>query len=270
MRNFIKTTLGIAAMATMLVSCSSNGNKSEEKEPSRLETEIAAVQEMLPIHKSDFGTITKVTYEDNYVNIYIEIDGSQVSFDAIADNADMSKSMMLNAIKLAQNKESSLNDSMTQMMRWIGEDKAGQRFIYKDTTTGREYTIEMTPEEIQNALNSEEDSSDVNSQILDQILDNVRLELGQTSEDGITLTDVIKNDERVIVEYTMDEELYDLDLFEENVAGEKMSLIREYKQEQVMAAMLRVIKNEGLGFTIRYVGDKSGKKCNLSYSNEEL
>lgn len=249
--------------------CSTNNKKEESKELTALEKEIEAVQDMLPIPMS-IGELTQVTYENNYVIALSEVDETQCDMDQTEANMSFMKPQMLNMIKMSQNAETTLNDAMTLMMKMVGEEKAGMKFIFKGKTTGREIVLDMTPEEIQAAINDEIEDP-VSGEVLDAVIENISSDIPMNCGDGMYITALEKEGDYVVMEYTFDEDMYEANAIAENVKDMKPTFLNELRDEDSsIEGLCRLIKQEGLGFKIRYKGDKSAKHYDITYSNNEL
>lgn len=257
------------ALALVTFTSCSNSKKQEVKEKTALEKEIEGVQEMLPIQMS-IGEITHVTYDNNYVDVLAEVDETQCDMDQMEANMSFMKPQMLNMIKMSQNAETTLNDAMSLMMKWVGEEKAGMKFIYKGKKSGREVVLKMTPDEIQAALTDEDDAL-VSGEVLDAVIENMSSEIPMNCGDGMYITALEREERCVVMEYTFDEELYEIDVIAENVKELKPSFLNDMRaEESTIEGLCRLVKQEGLGLTIRWKGDKSPKHYDMIYTNDEL
>lgn len=256
----MKKIVFFLALALVTFTSCSNSKKQEVKEKTALEKEIEDIQEMLPIEMS-IGDITHVTYDNNYVDVLLEVDWPLSDLNLMEEDMSLIKPQMLGyMINMSQDADTTQNDAWTLMIKLVGEEKAGMKLIYKAKKSGHEVVMKMTPGEIQAALDA--------VKALDAEIEKMSSDIPIKCADGFYFTALEREEECIVMEYTFDEDLY---VMSENVKELMTSLLSDMiAEDSTIERFFRLVKQVGLGVTIRYKGDKSLKHFDVIYTNDEL
>lgn len=81
-------------------------------------------------------------------------------------------------------------------------------------------------------------------------------------DEGMINTKLVREGKYIVYYYVCDEDLYDIDLMNQNLPTMKSMVLEELNSDDVLISMFREIcKNAGVGIGYVYVGNKSGKKA---------
>ena len=91
------------------------------------------------------------------------------------------------------------------------------------------------------------------------------------SGEGMIITEIVREGDYVVYYYMCDEDLYDIDQLNKNIAALKSEALKVLNSDDESVTMLREIwKNAGVGVGYVYIGNKSGKKCSMNIPVSEL
>ncbi len=254
--------LVILAMALVVSSCS-------KKSP--LEQTVAQVQKQLPINNGNLR-VTDISLDDNCLSCVVEVDDKIVDIDALNANKERAKSSVVSIIMLMKSSKNLQNDEFTLLMKALVDEKCDFQYIYKSPESGKECTIFVSKGEIQEAMNSASNSADVSKEYLDNLLASVREQVPVDCGGGLIFADVECDDDMVFFVYGLDENITKIsDINREIVEENKEATLDNMRKTDAMSAqMLDVIKEAGMGFGFKYVGDISKETFFVIYTNEEL
>lgn len=103
------------------------------------------------------------------------------------------------------------------------------------------------------------------------IVNNMKLQLPITIQTGLIATDCILNDTYYVHEYSIDEQIYDLDFFEKNISEMKISLIQNIDySDPTTVNLVNLLKKTRRGLSYKYIGTITGKYVTINIETHEL
>jgi len=105
-------------------------------------------------------------------------------------------------------------------------------------------------------------SRDENDELLELMISETNKNLPAEYDEGMINTKLVREGKYVVYYYVCDEDLYDIDLMNQNLPTMKSMVLEELNSDDVLISMFREIcKNAGVGIGYVYVGNRSGKKA---------
>lgn len=96
-------------------------------------------------------------------------------------------------------------------------------------------------------------------------------ELPMKAEEGIIITDISLEGDYVVYGAKVDENLYSIDLLEENKAELKKSMMGELdSSDEDVKEMLKLCKEANKGISYIFTGDQTGETCEVRINPSEL
>ena len=105
-------------------------------------------------------------------------------------------------------------------------------------------------------------SRDENDELLELMISETNKNLPAEYDEGMINTKLVREGKYVVYYYVCDEDLYDIDLMNQNLPTMKSMVLEELNSDDVLISMFREIcKNAGVGIGYVYIGNRSGKKA---------
>ena len=127
----------------------------------------------------------------------------------------------------------------------------------------------FTVEELKEKLDKQLTQGDINEMLEENLVFTANSSCPYIVEEGLTMISVEDDGENVIYTAEVDEELYDIGLFILNKESCKQS-IKEMFNDQSAQQEMKVFTSVNRGIVYRYVGNKSKKSIDITFTPIEL
>lgn len=244
---------------TLLLSvlvCLSSCNQGKSKEREELEKGIAMANEECPIKVDGIGIMESMVLSGNTLTYNFSLDEEMSPTD---NEAAMHKRMLNNALA---------NERKSLLMF----EKYGISLRYVFTSpSGKQAVVNISDKEIVDALNSNVSPSDAADDILQSELSSTKSQLPIDMGNGMTITDIILDDEVLIYVCTIDETTnrFSTDNFDRVQA--KLAIKQDLgTPDASKQALLKNLINTKRELIYRYIGSKSGEKLDIVINLNDL
>ena len=251
MKKAFYALISIAFMAAA-VACS-NGNK--------LQKIVKQINDTCPVYLSNELSMTGAAYENETVCIFYDYDSEYFNLDFIRQNEDVFRNNTLTVLSSTSDKR------IKEMLSLIAEEDADFEMVFTKPGEG-EYSLHFTSEELKEMSTAPVDSR----KQLETVVASIKMQLPIDTGQGLIVKDAILEDNNLVYVNECDEKLISIDLLNERRALVKTSIQQEFsnKRDQVTQSQLKLMKECNVNLAYRYVGNTSGKTCEVVIGYDEL
>lgn len=231
-----------------------------DEEPSKLQALIEEGSKICPISLGDVGEVTSITFDDNTVTYYYEINEQYTDIAALAaDRRKMKRNMMTML--------TSPNSNMQAMFKLVIEEDAKIRFIMHGKTSDATARITFDADELQEILNSDITPDERMQTAIEQ----TNLQMPINAADGMTITEVRLIGNKVTYICIVDESKYDIDQMKQNRQQMKQAILGAVSNMgPVEKNFIQYIVDAGRDLAYRYQGDTTDNFLDVVITNSEL
>lgn len=240
----------------ILFSCS--GNKKQEMYPDLIET-VQKIQEGLPLAIGEGLILTKVEYEDTLFTLQYEIDEKEYPFENLVKAKQNRKNLFLTTISASEGNE---RTGFEQCVSY----NVSVNFYFIGKRSHKEMNIIVSPDEINNALNTKSNALDV----LKIQIDGEKSSLPEKIGDGMTMTNIEIRDSMVYTTIVLDETNYSFEGLEGSLEDMKAEIRKSLRSDRIGMNLIKMIANVNYGLVYSYVGAVSGKTYNITFLPNEI
>ena len=251
----ISVILSMLTLLILFVGC-------EDENVKKLKREIKLADRECPVNMGMIGDMLNIKYDErkNEVQVYFSINDEIVSLDALKNNGQLAK----NSMKLSINRKES-----SDLWKMITNAGAGLSVTFKSASTGKSFEIKIPVDELKEIIKNPLSEIETNKLLLENQLAMENSRSPYSVAEGMQLVKVFDDGNNIVYEYSLDEDLYDISLF--NYAKDEIkSNAREIFNDPVMKRNIETINSLGKGLIIRYSGKKTGKSADISFTSDEL
>lgn len=256
--NDMKILQAIIVFIMVLVLFSCSGNKKPEMYPDLIET-VQKIQEGLPLTISEGLILSRVEYEDTLFTLQYEIDEKEFPFENLVKAKQNRKNLFLTTISASEGNE---RTGFEQCVSY----NVSVNFYFIGKRSHKEMSIIVSPDEINDALNTKSNALDV----LKILIDGERSSLPEKLGDGMTMTNIEIRDSMVYTTIVLDETNYSFDGLEESLEDMKTEIRKSLRSDCIGMNLIKMIANVNYGLVYNYVGSVSGKTYNITFSPDEI
>lgn len=256
--NDMKILQAIIVFIMVLVLFSCSGNKKPEMYPDLIET-VQIIQEGLPLTISEGLILSRVEYEDTLFTLQYEIDEKEFPFENLVKAKQNRKNLFLTTISASEGNE---RTGFEQCVSY----NVSVNFYFIGKRSHKEMSIIVSPNEINDALNTKSNALDV----LKILIDGERSSLPEKLGDGMTMTNIEIRDSMVYTTIVLDETNYSFDGLEESLEDMKTEIRKSLRSDCIGMNLIKMIANVNYGLVYNYVGSVSGKTYNITFSPDEI
>ena len=256
--NDMKILQAIKAVIIVLVLFSCSGNKKPEMYPDLIET-VQKIQEGLPLTISEGLILSRVEYEDTLFTLQYEIDEKEFPFENLVKAKQNRKNLFLTTISASEGNE---RTGFEQCVSY----NVSVNFYFIGKRSHKEMIIIVSPDEINDALNTKRNALDV----LKIQIDGEKNSLPEKLGDGMTMTNIEIRDSMVYTTIVLDETNYSFDGLEESLEDMKIEIRKSLRSDRIGMNLIKMIANVNYGLIYSYVGSVSGKTYNITFSPDEI
>lgn len=254
----MKKILTILSVLVILLGFSSCQNAKEKA----LKSDVEATNAQCPIDMGIAGAMTAVKYnaDTKTVHMFFSSTEEAMSINEMEANPELIKQMtMLN-----------LTDANCEpFINMMADADAALDLTYKSQRNGKTFTLKLSADEIKEIKDNPLSEEETNSiRLASQLaLENSRCPY--PLDEGMEMVKAYDDGDYVVYYCTLDEDMYDMSLFE--------SLQDQFKQEMkgivndpAVKGEVGIIMANGKGLTYRFHGTTTGQDADISFSNAEL
>jgi hypothetical protein len=211
------------------------------------------------------GQVTAIKFENNDITYYLDYNKGFFNFDAYEANQEAARELFyLSFVCL------NAQDYQSKTFRdELKNNGYGIKVIICDGT-GQRFVSELTPAYIAEMDNRV--SSNPNKALHDGLALKLQLEekdLPIEIEEGLTITKFYLEDNNVVNEVIVNEDLYDISAFHENMDAISSSMMEEANNgDPESGALLDLCKVSHTGLIYRMIGDRSKQCADVVLSSE--
>lgn len=250
----------IKVMMILLLTIISFNVKAQDSELSNL---VSQTNSECPISMGAAGEIVSISYENGCVIYRCDINDGMVDIDALKSKPDIMKEGVLSTYRNA-------SGETRHFLEMLNKDNASMKFIYKNKGDGNVASFTISSEELKEAASSTASKDPVEALRKYTELSNIQLPI--KIEKGLYLQKYSLEDAYTVVLYSMDESMYSIDKLNENRASLKTQQKKELllTNDLSVRTFLNTVKNAKYGLIYRYIGNLSGKKCDIVFTPKEV
>ena len=256
--NDMKIFQAIKAVIIVLVLFSCSGNKKPEMYPDLIET-VQKIQEGLPLTISEGLILSKVEYEDTLFTLQYEIDEKEFPFENLVKAKQNRKNLFLTTISASEGNE---RTGFEQCVSY----NLSVNFYFIGKRSHKEMSIIVSPDEINDALNTKSNALDV----LKIQIDGEKSSLPEKLGDGMTMTNIEIRDSMVYTTIILDETNYSFEGLEDSLEDMKTEIRKSLRSDRIGMNLIKMIANVNYGLVYSYVGSVSGKTYNITFLPDEI
>ena len=262
LKRFFLVILILLSSSVLFVNCT--GKKSE------LETEVEDVQSLLPIPIDGMGELTGVELDDTTLILTYEVSETEMDFDKFEKNIDLAKKSMLASFQLEALDDGSEASMYSSMLSMLDKADTGMKCIFKKKGSSKEAIIRIYANEIKDAKDNKIDAADRSNDLVDNEIEQISSSLPLKCADGFYLSSLENAEENLIMLFTVDEEVYDLDEFTASFDAVRNDLLEGFKEDKDSEMLFSLLRNTGKGLVFRLVGSETGDYVDIAFSHDEL
>ena len=242
------------------IEATSDDDDDQDRYMALLRDGAEAANAQCPLSLGVMGEMTSMTVEDDVLVMRYDINED---FYSVASLADDRQAMRDNAKVMLSNPSGAQRTLMESVV------KAGAKM--KVSFHGKESdaiaSITFRPEELEELLNNDITPDEK----LATSIASTRQQLPMHIAQGMDVVDLKREGNNVIYVYIVDETMYSIDLFEQNKAQMKETVMSELGSTgAIERQFVELVGNAGANLVYRYKGDDSGAYTDVTISNREL
>ena len=249
-------SLLIPSSIALLVGCGSN-------EKTKLSEEVKALDKDCPMNMGMTGDMMRVSYDDkdNMVKIYYSINDDNLSIEALKRNEELA----FQALQIAFNNDMEAHNMVDQMVK----ADASMEVTFKSANTGNSLPLKVPLDKLQKLIKTHLTVEQANRMWLENqmALENARCPY--QVDEGVEMVKMGEEEDNLVYTYRVDEDLIDISEIEKG----KDKLKKNWEQalsDSYKARQVRMLSSLKMGMVCRFVGDKSGKIAEISFTAVEL
>ena len=244
----------------MVVACQNN----EDVNIKRLRQQVEEINSTCPVSWGIAGDILSVKYNDkeNIVQMQFLLTEVFANVSLPKQNHSILKENMSFIFKMSKSQP---------FTKDIIAAKSGVNFVFKSKSTYRTDSISFRYEEIKEIC----DAPDLNEKEIARIFLNNSIALRNTTlpekqNDGMYLDKVEIDNGYLVYSYSMDETMYDMDVFRKVIKENTLAYLKGLKNDPILKRDISQAILLNLGYQYRYYGKTSRKYFDIFISVEEL
>lgn len=231
-----------------MVAC---GSKSGSK-GGRMDEIAQEANKSCPISVGMVGEIESIEFDGTDIVCMVSTNEDLVDIALMEQNKDLAKQGALQMLT------GNANNNVEEMIKELENANAGMKFVYKGKTSGKVFSIRLTPDDIKQAKANPVEPEE----FLNQQLGIVNSQCPMTVVEGKVMTKVFDDSENVVYLYDVDEEILDMDAMEAN-RDEIQASLDQYldymDNDPAGGAFLMACRNAGRNISYCYRGTSTGK-----------
>ena len=228
--------------------------------PSKLQMIVEEGSKGCPMSLGDVGEITSVTFEDNTVTYYYELNEQYTDVAALAADRQKMKQNMMTML-------TSPNANMQAMFKLVIEEDAKMRFVMHGKTSDATARITFDADELQEIL----DSDITPEERMQTAIEQTNLQMPMNVADGMTITELRLIGNKVTYICIVDENKYNINLMKQNRAQMKQAILNAVSNMgPVEKNFIQYIVDAGRDLAYRYQGNTSAEYIDVVVTNSEL
>lgn len=231
----------------------------------KLKIAIESANKQCPVEMGEFGKITSIVYDGHNVVYTFNMDETYTNIKVLKEQPENLKSSM--AI-MFQNP----SKEVKTLLNLIVKCNAGLQIIYVGKDSGDKVECELTTEELKEVLNTDINSSKSNLLKLEAQIKMANLQFPAKASEEVTIEKMELSNESVIYLCSIDENVCNIDLIEENHDTVKQGIVDELsgKTDQPTQLFIKYCTDCNRNIVYRYIGNQSGNQYDVVITVPEL
>lgn len=231
----------------------------------KLKTMVEITNKQCPMSLGEVGEITSIAYDGDNVVYTFSMNEEMINFEVLKENPGSIKASIAT---MFQNP----SPNVKEMLDLVVKCQSGIQFIYRGKSSGEEVRCRMTPDELKDIMNKEVDAAESDLAKLEMQLKMANLQFPLQASEEVTIEKVLLSDESVVYTCRINEKACDIQTLtdrKDNVKEEIAKTLSD-KSNAAMQLFIKYCLNCNKNIVYRYVGDQSGKQCDVLFSTSEL
>lgn len=250
----------IFAIVATLAGCSKSNAALDQ-----LKKAAADANRSCPIDMGMIGKMTAIEFNEdaNAIQYTVLLNEELVTLESIVDDEESVRRSMSATFTQSD------NGLMLDLMIEAG---AGVEFIMRGNKTGAEKIIRFSVNDIKEIKDNPIDPTENYNENYESILKQIQSELPTYVTNGMYMNEVLDQNGYLVYVYSLDDNLYDISLFDESYDEIKAGMIEEFVSDNdlVTRELIKMLKALGRGIKARYVGTPSGNTAEIVIESYEL
>lgn len=248
----------ITIMLVVPYSCiSPNKNDEIDTRWQELVQDVNKIQEQIPQKIEEGMTLIKAEYTDSIYSTWIKIGEKNTSLEEMSRLLAKRRREILDDISVSDGHDRYCYEKYV-------EYNVRMRLIYCDKTSDKQIELTITPSEIDEALHSEADA-----------YQRLRMHINRTkyvhseNTDGMSMPVVTLKDSTVYMDFTLDEDLYEINSMNNEEKGTfKKEIMAEMRA--LSPKLIRFMADANCSFCYRIIGSNTKKRIVVEVSPNEI
>ncbi len=228
----------------------------------RLKKEVEKVNKECPINMGIMGDVLSMTFDEQAkeVGYYYLMNEQNTSVEAMRANEDL----VFNNIKLSLSQ-----DNSKELINLIVSAGYSLVYRYKSPSSEKEFSIKLSLDDLRKIQNNPLSTSEINRLLLDNLIAFENARNPHLVGEGMEMTKVEDDGENVVYYCRLDEDMYDITIFEQAQAELKDGM-KEMLKDPIVRQEANIIQSNARGLTYRYYGEVSGISVDVNFPYLEL
>lgn len=207
-------------------------------------------------------TVTKYYVDGNNVVIVYSVDENVIKIDDIQSASNKQKETLLSVYRYTP--------ELKHFVNLMAESKAGVVNLYIGSKSCKQCRVVLSSKEIASAAKVKKSDKDP-LHLLEIYVELYNEHLPEMIDDGIMNTSILIEDFYVVYEYVLDEDIHSVEQWIEEKGNRKNKFINAIStiDGQAKTEIMTIIMARK-GIIYRYIGDVSGKTCEIRINAAEL
>ena len=225
----------------------------------KLKASIEKANEDCPVSLGIVGEMSSIEYNGDAVEFLFNFDEQFVKIDAISDNLEETKaSIITNMVG---------NESIDEIFDILLETNTNMRLVFKGKDSGKEATIEFTPEEIEELKDT---PAPTDEDKLATAIAAANRQFPLDTGTGVIVTEMVDNGDVVAYMNQVPDEDFLTQVAKNTEAVKNSQKIYFKMMTESDKALFRMVAELGKGLSYIYYTDESDETVEVTYTSEEL
>lgn len=235
-------------------------NSTDDPAEEKLRNYVERERKLCPVNLGDGMVMTDYRLESDMLVIEITVDADGDFIKGLKANRGILRQNLIDSYILEQDQE------LMAVMRILITTKKDMGLLYKDKQTGESLLVTLSQRDLQHIIDAKPSFGSFSDS--DDPMEELRLEVEITKqscpedwEDGMVMTDCRLEQNAMVTQVTLDEDVYSLDLFRDNIDVLKQNIINNFNETEDtdLIAFLNLLIDTNHDYVFEYKGNISGK-----------
>lgn len=252
----INYLLAIIAIVATLIACNSKVKEARQE----LRQDVEAFNQNCPVD-FNYGQITEVLFNEDAdaIQYIIAYNDSIFPSEVLHSKAEFIRSSIIMMISLRK-----------ETFQQIVDAEMALDYIYRSEITDEETVFHFSVDDIRDAISNPMSDEELYQTILSNDILNEKSECPTFLDEGLFMTDVYEDGDNVVFVYSMDEDIYDMELMQSLADDLKAGIVEALKGDSSTQTLVDAVKYLDKNIIYKYVGTPSGTTFEFLVEPDDL